>query len=112
MAFEKKKLYTERAGKVVAAVAFMTVIGFALSVTYIMLGTKWACYASVSKLLGAVWVLGPPVWFWLEHNYYFPNNASPGAKLEDLKAEQEIAAKIWAAFVVILAALFTGSFPK
>ncbi|MCB2182167.1 MAG: hypothetical protein KQH63_09095 [Desulfobulbaceae bacterium] len=108
----KKKLYTDSAGKVVTVVGVLTVIGFVLSVTYIVLGTSWAYYSSISKILGAVWVLGPPVWFWFEHNYFFPRNAHAEATFSDLKSEQDVAGKIWAAFVVILAALFTGSFPK
>jgi len=90
------------------------VVGFALSVWFILQGQSMAGerYKVLCQAIGAIWVLAPPLWFNYEYVHYFPKHGNPKAGFTPLKASQDIAAKVWASFLVVLAALFTGVFPK
>ena len=56
-----------------------------------------------------VWVLVPPIWFWLEYFGIWRYEAE-GARqeLEELKYGQELAAKIWLAAITALGILYFG----
>ena len=60
----------------------------------------------------AAWVLGPPLWFFYEHFCFFPQygNFVEGAGYEKLKAAQDVTAKVWAAFAVVLGAIYNKKF--
>lgn len=111
MAINRELLYLQEA-PLMKVLASLAVFGFPASVWFICAGKDWQNYKVFCQIIGSLWVLGPPVWFFYEHYYYFPKHGNPLAGYAQLKASQDIAAKIWAAFLVILAALFTEAFPK
>jgi len=91
------------------------VIGFCLSVWLILAlktdpQTSW--YKPMCQTIGAIWVVGPPTWFIYEYSCHFPKHGNPDAGFVQLKTSQDLASKVWAAFVVVLAALFTDTCPK
>ncbi len=101
-------------GYTVKVLGLLAIIGFAASVWFILSGrdNPTPTYKLLCQIIGALWVLGPPLWFFYEHFYYFPKHGNSDADFAQLKSSQDIAAKVWAAFLVVLAALFTGTFPK
>jgi hypothetical protein len=93
--------------------AILAVVGFISTLAFVAFGEKRKHHRSVSQLLLALWVLGPPLWFFYEHFYYFPayGNMADGAGFEKLKAAQDATSKLWAAFAVVLGALYNKKFP-
>jgi hypothetical protein len=60
-------------------------------------------------LLIFVWVLVPPIWFWLEYfGIWRYENKTARQDLEELKYGQELAAKIWLAAITALGILYFG----
>jgi hypothetical protein len=56
-----------------------------------------------------IWVLVPPIWFWLEYfGIWRYEEAKARQNLEDLKYGQELAAKIWLAAITALGILYFG----
>jgi hypothetical protein len=53
-----------------------------------------------------IWVICPPLWFFLEWAYF-----SHGQQLEEFKFSQELARNFWVALVVLLAAILKGNWP-
>ena len=110
----KNSLY-EPSASLPRSLALVAIIGFPLSIWFILAFktdpiVTW--YKLSCQAIGALWVLGPPLWFFFEHFYYFPQHKSPQSDSAQLKTAQDLAAKVWASFVVVLAALFTGAYPK
>jgi len=64
----------------------------------------------LSLVLGAAWVVGVPVFFFIEHVYFFRKFGDPG-EFDQFKRLQDQAAKVWAAAVVVLAAFYVQAFP-
>ena len=85
-------------------------VGFPLSVWYVY-GHRGDEYQLCTLLIGAFWVISPPVWFFFEHFFLFRCYGDP-RQYDQFKREQELASKIWAGVVIVLAALYTSSFPK
>jgi hypothetical protein len=112
MAVAKKPLYLN-------ADAFMNfllplaILGFAMSVWFVLQGKGFAgtSYTAICRTIGAVWALGPPLWFFYEYFHYFPAHGNPDAGFEQLKAHQAMATKVWFGMLLVLAALFTNSVP-
>jgi hypothetical protein len=50
-----------------------------------------------------LWSVGPPVWFWLEYAYLWPQT---GTSFEDLKYGQELAKNIWVSIGAVLITLY------
>jgi hypothetical protein len=93
-------------------------MGFGMVIFVLFILSAWYVYNYRGKeyelyalLIGGFWVVGPPVWFFIEHFYLFRRFGDPG-QYDQLKREQELATKIWAGVIIVLAALYTGSFPK
>jgi hypothetical protein len=114
MAVRKQELYLS--GQLLPNIlALAAVIGFPLCV-WLIIGLKtdpqttW--YKPMCQTIGAIWAVGPPTWFIYEYSYHFPKHGNPDAGFTQLKTSQDLASKVWAAFVVVLAALFTGVYPK
>ena len=61
--------------------------------------------------LGAVWVVGVPEFFFIEHVVLFRKYGDP-SQYDQFKRLQELAAKVWAGAIVVLAAVFAQTFPK
>lgn len=95
--------------------AVVAVVGFIASIVFILKGCILFpnSHQTVSQVLVALWVLGPPLWFFYEYFYYFPSygNMAEGAGFEKLKAAQDVTAKLWVAFSIVIAALYNKSFP-
>jgi len=66
---------------------------------------------TISQILLFLWVVGPPVWFFIEYFFYFPAYGNPAAGFEKLKSAQDVTAKVWAAFAVALGAMYKKKFP-
>jgi hypothetical protein len=66
-----------------------------------------------SFILGALWVVGSPAWFFVEHFFFFKRYGDP-AQYEQFKRAQELASKIWAGGILVLAAAWSGgdNFPQ
>ncbi len=61
--------------------------------------------------LGGVWVVGVPIFFFIEHVVLFRRYGDP-SQYDQFKRLQELAGKIWAGAIVVLAAFFAQTFPK
>lgn len=79
--------------------AGVAVIGFAVTLLFVARGQTYSFHRKLSQVLLALWVLGPPLWFFYEFFYYFPTygNMAEGAGYEKLKGAQDVTAKLWAA---------------
>lgn len=103
-------IYRGNVGNVVFAFGIVMFVVFMASAY--MLATLRATYPVESVALGAIWVVGVPIFFFLEHVYLFRRYGDPN-QYEQFKRLQELAGKIWAGAIVVLAAYFTnGQFPK
>ncbi|GAA0852822.1 hypothetical protein [Aliiglaciecola litoralis] len=72
---------------------------------------RGAEHKDMAYMIGTFWVIGPPVWFFIEYFFIFRRFGNPQAK-EELKRGQELASKIWAGVIIILTAIFTDTFPQ
>jgi hypothetical protein len=64
-----------------------------------------------SLILAAVWVVGSPAWFFFEHMVLFRKYGDP-TQYEQFTRAQDLAAKIWAGSILVLAPVWIGGFPK
>lgn len=75
----------------------------------LLLGMRWAgdstAHKTCKEILYAIWVLGPPIWFFIEYFYLFRQHGKPGC-IETFKYGQELASRIWLALVAVLGVLF------
>ena len=54
-----------------------------------------------------LWVIGPPIWFWWEHYFYWKRH--PVAEsFEEFTRGQDQSAKIWLALVTVLLGMYFG----
>ena len=89
---------------------------FGVFVLALFVGCAWFLltagkeHRSLSLVLGACWVIGVPIFFFIEHTYFFRKWGDP-AQYDQFKRLQDQAAKVWAAAIVVLAAFFTQNFP-
>ncbi len=68
-------------------------------------------YPQGSIVLGAAWVVGVPIYFFFEHVVLFRKYGDPD-QYDQFERVQDLAAKIWAGAVIVLAAFYTQTFPK
>lgn len=92
--------------------AVAAVVLFFASLFVVIWGGRWKHQKTISQVLLALLVLGPPLWFFGEFFYYFPayGSMAEGAGFEKLKGAQEVTSKVWAAFVVVIGALYNKKF--
>jgi len=103
-------IYRDAVGNVIFAFGIVMFLVFIASAY--MLATQRATYPIGSVALGALWVVGVPIFFFLEHVYLFRKYGDP-SQYDQFKRLQELGGKIWAGAIVVLAAFFTGNaFPK
>lgn len=69
------------------------------------------CYPVATIALGSVWVVGVPLFFFFEHVVLF-RKYGDASQYDQFKRVQELAGKIWAGAIVVLAAFFAETFPK
>ena len=87
-------------------VMFLAFVGCA---AFLLLGHK--SYPTLSLVLGAAWVVLVPVYFFFEHIIFFRKYGTQD-QYEQFKRVQDLAAKIWAAAILVLAAFYADTFPK
>jgi hypothetical protein len=112
MAVHKKALYLNN-GSFMNYGAPLVILGYLLSLWFIARGqlVTQGNHGWISELIGALWVLGPPLWFYFEQVHYFPRHAHPEADFVQLKARQDTLGRLWLAAVIVLVAVFTGAVP-
>lgn len=63
----------------------------------------------LARMLIGLWVLAPPLWFWIEWVVWSPSlGAHESERVQHL---HDLARNIWIAFVAVLVALYTGTIP-
>ncbi len=67
-------------------------------------------YPRLSIILGAFWVVLVPAFFLVEHLYIFKKRGNPD-QYEQFKQVQDLAAKVWAGAIIVLAAFYAEQFP-
>jgi hypothetical protein len=113
MAVEKKPLYLNN-GSFMNFMAPLVILGYLLSLWFIARGrlVTEGNYSLLCQWIGALWLLGPPLWFYFEQVLYFPRHGNPEAGFTQLKAHQDTLGRLWLAAVILLAALFAGIAPR
>lgn len=96
----------------IKGLAIIGILGFAASVAFLLLGKSCSQYSAWAIGIGIFWALAPPIWFFFEYFYYFPKHGKSDASLESLSAAQDVSARVWAAFLAVLAAILTKLFPS
>ncbi len=66
---------------------------------------------TTSLILGSIWVVGSPTWFFIEHFFIFKYYGNSD-QYEQFKRAQELASRIWVGGIFVLAAIWSGGFPK
>jgi hypothetical protein len=69
-----------------------------------------AVHRRLAKLVVALWVLLPPVWFLYEHLTYFPAHGNPDAGVPALQAAQRVYSRLWLAAAAALVILYFQRF--
>ena len=92
-----------RVGNAIFAFGVLMFIVFIASAY--MIATQYKTHPIASITLGAVWVVGVPVFFFVEHVVLF-RRFGDASQYEQFKRVQELASKIWAGAIVVLAAFF------
>lgn len=64
-------------------------------------------YPNGTFVLASLWVIGIPAYFLFEHVYLFRKYGDP-EQYDQFTRLQDLAAKIWAGAILVLAALFKG----
>jgi hypothetical protein len=89
----------------------------ALSMVFLAYST-WHIYQhhdkndhALSFILCAIWVIGSPLWFLWEYSVLFSRYGDHNEE-DQFKRVQDLASKVWAGGIVILAAAATDAFPK
>lgn len=76
-----------------------------------MIAEHRTTHAVAAITLGAVWVVGLPLFFFVEHVVLF-RKYGDASQYDQFKRLQELAGKVWAGAIVVLAAFFAQTFPK
>lgn len=97
-----------KVGKLIFAFGLFMFAAFLACALFILYGSTQ--YRKESIVLGALWVVGVPTYFFLEHVVLFRRYGEP-SQYDQFKRVQDLAAKVWAGAVLVLAAFFTETFP-
>jgi hypothetical protein len=82
---------------------------FVVCAAFILFGHEQ--HRKLSIVLGAAWVVLVPIYFFFEHVYLFRKFGDP-TQYDQFKRVQDLAAKIWAAAVLVMAAFYAETFPN
>jgi hypothetical protein len=67
------------------------------------------CVKVSQAIVLGIWVIAPPIWFWYEYFYLYPDTTYvPKPSLDEFKHGQEQSSKIWLALVTLLLGLYFG----
>ena len=102
-------IYKGRVGNFLLGFGLLAFVLFIFSAAYLWSHQK--DHPTRSIVIGAIWVLGVPVYFFLEHLFIFRCFGNPD-QYDQFKRLQDLAAKIWAAVIVVLAACYLKQFPS
>ena len=92
--------------------ATLAVVGSIASLAFMLMSKPESTLAKhISQLLLALWILGPPLWFFYEHFFFFPAHGNPVLGFTGLKGAQDVTSKVWAAIAVVLGAVYNKKFP-
>lgn len=97
-------IYTGCPALIVNAVCGIAVVGLVATVIALF---RPSTKPRTKLGLLAVWMLLPPLWFWVEYFYIFKPHAVPGV-FDQFKYGQDISAKIWAATVALITAVLVA----
>ena len=109
---QQTAIWRNARGALWSVVSVALVVGSVVSIL-----TDWAPWGYVDRKAAAhlnvldiviymVWSLAPPIWFFLEYNYIFPDERKKDSTArEDLKYTQELGGKMWASLLVVLSVL-------
>lgn len=104
-----KNIYLDE--KVGNRILWFGIVIFALFVAcaaFILLGGQ---HRKLSIVLGAAWVVFVPIYFFFEHVFLFRKFGDP-TQYDQFKRVQDLAAKIWAAAILVMAAFYAETFPN
>lgn len=105
-----KNIYLDE--KVGNRILWFGIVIFALFVAcaaFILFGYEQ--YRKLSIVLGAAWVVGVPIYFFFEHVFLF-RKFGDLTQYDQFKRVQDLAAKIWAAAILVMAAFYAETFPN
>jgi hypothetical protein len=91
--------------------AFGILMFFVFVASAYMIATQRQHCPNTSILVSSIWVVGVPLYFFFEHVVIFRKYGDP-EQYEQFKRVQDLASKIWAAAIVVLAAFYFQTFPK
>jgi len=103
-----RNIYPGKAGNVVFALGVAAFVFFIFCAGYLLFNHNQHPVRCI--LIGAVWVVGVPVYFFIEHLFIFRNYGNQN-QYEQFTRVQDLAAKIWAAAILVLAACYLNQFP-
>ncbi len=101
-------VYRGNVGNKVLAFGILMFVVFLLSA--FMISQCGENERDVAILVSAIWVVGVPLFFFYEHVVLFRKYGNPD-QYEQFKRVQELAGKIWAGAIIVLAAFFAETFP-
>ena len=105
-----KNIYKDnKIGRRIIGFGVIMFLLFIICAVFILMGSK--CYRTESIIIGSIWVVGVPIFFFLEHVILFKKYGDP-TQYDQFRRVQDLAAKIWAGAIVVLAAFFAETFPK
>lgn len=102
-------IYRGGVGNTILCFGVVMLLVFVVSAYFIAEYRATQPVAAIS--LGAVWVVGVPVFFFLEHVVLFRRYGDP-SQYDQFKRLQELGGKVWAGAIVVLAAFFAQTCPK
>jgi hypothetical protein len=91
--------------------AIISIILVVVSAVFALNSLGWQGVTGLAwnKIIVGLWVIIPPIWFWLEWTFF--SFGLSRDELEDLKHSQELSRNIWVAVVVLLTAIFGIQWP-
>lgn len=96
-------------GTILLAFGFVAFFGFLTSAAFLLRASEGL--KDIALIVGSAWIVLVPVYFFVEHLFIFRKWGDP-CQYAQFKRLQDLAAKIWAAAVVVLAACYSANFPK
>jgi hypothetical protein len=102
-------IYQKQWGWLVFLIGVAMFIVFLESASFIHVNHKE--HPMTSIIVGAFYVVGVPVIFLLEHLFVFKYKGNSD-QYDQFKRVQDLAAKVWAGAIIVLAAIYADQFPK
>ena len=105
---ELQRLYSNpRVGDAVLGFGILMFLLFLGCAGFLLFGAD--AYKRTALIIGLIWVVGVPVYFFIEHVMIF-RVWGDHSQYEQFKRVQDLATKIWAAAIVVLSACYSANF--